>query len=264
MDKLNIIKIGGNVIDDENELNTFLINFSMLKGKKILVHGGGKLADKMLKKLDIIPQKVNGRRITDKSTIEVVTMVYAGIISKSITAILQKNNCNAIGLSGCDANIISANIRSKDPIDFGFVGDINSDSVNISALNIFLNNGLIPVISPITHDGKGELLNTNADTIASQIAISMSKDYEVNLYYCFEKLGVLSNTDDNNSVINEINKSNYLKLIEIGTISQGMLPKLQNAFDAINSNVNKVTICHHTEIQNIIDNCKQSGTTINA
>lgn len=238
--KLQIIKIGGNIIDDENLLADFLIDFSKIDGLKILVHGGGKLASKMNEKLGIETVMNEGRRITSQENLEVVTMIYAGLISKNITAKLQSNGCNAIGISGADSNCILAYKRPTNPIDFGFVGDIKC--VNEAAITTFLENNIAPVFSAICHDGKGQLLNTNADTIASEIAIAMSGNYETELIYCFEKNGVLKDVSDEKSVIQQIDSTYYETLKIDKIISDGMLPKLENCFYALNNKVQKVSI----------------------
>lgn len=238
--KLHIIKIGGNLIDDANQLNTFLSNFSKLKGLKILVHGGGKKATELSRKLGIEPVLMEGRRITSEKDLEIATMVYAGLINKNITAQLQAMNCNAIGLSGADANSIESSKRASYPIDFGYVGDIVT--VNTQLLEILLYNDILPVFCAITHDGKGQLLNTNADTIAADLASALSNNYEVKLHYCFEKQGVLLNIKQEDSVIPFINSVKYAELKTLGIIDKGMLPKLENCFRALKNNVSKVII----------------------
>ncbi|TKC00330.1 acetylglutamate kinase [Pedobacter cryophilus] len=249
---LYIIKIGGNVIDDSEKLHHFLNAFADLKGFKILVHGGGKMATKLGDEMGIEAQMIDGRRITDIETLRIVTMVYAGLINKKLVAQLQMNSCNAIGLSGADGNIITAKKRpikkltAKDgsikEIDFGFVGDLEEKSIHTKNLSILIDNGFVPVFSAITHDGESQLLNTNADTIASVIAVAMSAHYETSLVYCFEKKGVLIDVDDENSVIREINPITYEELKTTGVITDGMLPKLHNAFEAINKGVKEVFI----------------------
>lgn len=238
--KLRIIKIGGNIIDDEKKRDSFLTNFAQLKGFKILVHGGGKLATKTSERLGIKTQMTDGRRITSKENLAVVTMVYAGLINKTICAKLQGFNCNAIGLSGADANCILATKRHVKPIDFGWVGDI--ERVNTKAIELFLGNKITPVFCAITHDKKGQLLNTNADTIAAEIAISLSSTYETELIYCFEKKGVLADIKDDNSVIRTIDKKKYEELKTKKVIHEGMLPKMKNCFRALDKKVSKVII----------------------
>lgn len=190
MEKLFVIKIGGNVIDDEKSLLSFLTDFATIKSKKILIHGGGKIATKLGEKLGILPNYVNGRRITDDATIDLVTMVYGGLVNKKIVARLQSLQCNAIGLTGADANLIPAVKRPVKEIDFGWVGDVKDSSVDVGKLQLLLENGFVPVFAPLTHDTQGHILNTNADTIASTLAISLSGGYNVRLIYCFEKKGI--------------------------------------------------------------------------
>ena len=242
MKKLTLIKIGGNVIDDAEKLQHFLKAFADLEGYKILVHGGGKMATKLADEMGITAKMVNGRRITDKETLRIVTMVYAGLISKNLVAQLQTQNCNAIGLSGADGNLIKAKKRPVAAIDYGFVGDLDEKSIETNNLSKLIDNGFIPVFSAITHDGESQLLNTNADTIASAIAVAMVKHYETSLIYCFEKKGVLIDVNDENSVIREINPDKYQDLTQKGIIADGMLPKLHNAFEAINKGVKEVFI----------------------
>ena len=239
---LYIIKIGGNVIDNSEKLHHFLKAFADLKGFKILVHGGGKMATKLADEMHIEAKMIDGRRITDIETLRVVTMVYAGLINKNLVAQLQKYGCNAIGLSGADGNLIKAKKRLVETIDYGYVGDLDKSSIETENLSKLINNGFIPVFSAITHDGDGQLLNTNADTIAAALAIGMAKHYQTSLVYCFDKKGVLMNVDDENSVIKEINPTAYQDLKENGLIADGMLPKLHNAFEAINKGVKEVFI----------------------
>jgi acetylglutamate kinase len=242
MEKLFIIKIGGNVIDDEKNLSSFLDDFAAVKGPKILVHGGGKIATKIGDKLGIESKYINGRRITDADTIDVVTMVYGGLVNKKMVAQLQSRGCNAIGLTGADANILPANKRPVKDIDYGFVGDVDSAQLSVSSLVSLLSAGLTPVMAPLTHDGKGQMLNTNADTIASTLAVGLSSKYDVRLMYCFEKKGVLENVDDENSVIPLITKDIYAQLLAGKKLFDGILPKIDNAFAAINSGVKEVLI----------------------
>lgn len=250
---LTIIKIGGNVIDNSENLHQFLKDFTALQGYKILVHGGGKMATKISDDLGIEAKLIDGRRITDVDTLRVVTMVYAGLINKNIVAQLQAVNCNAIGLTGADGNMIRTNKRPvvkvsppggdlEGAIDYGFVGDIYQESVNIKSLQSLLDAGFIPVFSAITHNGNGQLLNTNADTVASAIAVALSSVYETSLVYCFEKKGVLRDVADETSVIREIKLSDFEPLKEQRIISDGMLPKLHNAFEAIQKGVQNVYI----------------------
>lgn len=237
---LSVVKIGGNIIDDEQTLDQFLHLFSSLEGKKILVHGGGNRASRMEAQLGITTRKVDGRRITSPESLEVAVMTYAGLVNKSIVARLQAMNTNAIGLSGADGNAVRAHKRPVTEIDYGMVGDV--DGIGIDTVSALLQAGLLPVFCALTHDGQGQLLNTNADTIASEIAIGMSELYDTTLYYCFEKAGVLKDKDDNNSVITHINSKRYEELKESGVISEGMIPKLHNAFHALDNRVGKVCI----------------------
>jgi len=265
MDKLYVIKIGGNIIDDENKLSLFLRSFAAIDEKKILVHGGGKLATKLAEKMGVEQKLVEGRRITDAETLKIVTMVYAGYVNKNIVAQLQSFNCNAIGLSGVDGDIILAHKRNHPVIDYGFVGDV--DSVNAPLLKNLLTQNLSLVIAPITHDQSGQLLNTNADTIAQEIAKALCGIYEVSLVYSFEKSGVLLDVNDESSVIRKITKSYYdeLKISPSGggeaKIFAGMIPKLDNAFAALKSGVNKVIIGKAEELDKLIKGT--AGTTIN-
>lgn len=248
MSSLYVIKIGGNIIDDPAQLESFLNDFSQLAGYKILVHGGGKIATKLAKDLGIESELIEGRRVTDTESLKVVAMVYAGLINKNIVAGLQSENCNAIGLAGADGNIIRAvrrplkTIADGRQIDYGFVGDLDDSSVNSEAIHKLLDAGFVPVFSAITHDGHGQLLNTNADTIASVIAVSMSAHYETSLVYCFEKSGVLRNVDDESSLIKSIDPEQYKELKKEGVIHSGMIPKLDNAFEAISKGLNEVCI----------------------
>ncbi|MCH4553208.1 acetylglutamate kinase [Aestuariibaculum lutulentum] len=234
-EKLSIVKIGGNIIEDASALADFLKLFSGLEGKKILVHGGGKRATHIASKLGIESQMVNGRRITDAETLEVITMVYGGLVNKNIVAQLQALSIDAIGLTGADANSITSDKRPVKEVDFGFVGDVKS--VAYHSVNKLIEANFTPVFCAITHDGKGQLLNTNADTITSQIAIGMSALYETSIYYCFELNGVLEDINDKNSVIKHIDTKLYGELLEQGIIADGMLPKLENCFDALNNGV---------------------------
>lgn len=257
MDKLFVVKIGGNIIDDEAKLSSFLQSFALLEGKKILVHGGGKLATRIAEAMGIQQQMVDGRRITDAETLKIVTMVYAGFINKNIVVQLQSFNCNATGLSGADGNIIKAHKRSA-AIDYGYVGDI--DEVNAELLHTLLQINDALVLAPITHDGNGQLLNTNADTIAQEVAKAMSKLFDVNLIYSFEKAGVLLDVNDDASVVPLINPVKYEQLKAQGKIFAGMLPKLDNAFAAVFSGVHKVIIGKAEELHELVQGKK--GTTI--
>lgn len=240
METLKIIKIGGNIIDDDEALDAFLVQFAKLEGLKLLVHGGGKLATKLAHQMGVEVKMTNGRRITDINTLDIITMVYAGKINKTIAAKLQALSCNAIGFTGADGNTIVSVKRPIKDVDFGFVGDV--EKVNTKTLNLLLNNDVIPVFCAITHDEKGQLFNTNADTIASELAIGFAKDYNVELYYCFEKKGVLQDVNDDNSIIRNITTKTYKTLIEDGIIADGMLPKLNNCIHAVENEVSKVCI----------------------
>jgi len=254
MPSLTILKIGGKLLDDEIKLNQVATAFSKIDNPKILVHGGGKQASELCLKLGITPHMINGRRVTDQPTMEVVTMVYAGLINKTVVSLLQSLDCNSIGVSGADGNLILSEKRGIQEVDYGFVGDIiDVDSLLIGDI---LNNGITPVFCAITHDGNGQLLNTNADTIAAALAIELSTKYEVILKFCFEKEGVLINPLDERSVIPLLTKSDYEQYQEKEIISEGMIPKLDNAFTAKKYNVNKVLICG---IDGIIN---QKGTEI--
>ena len=244
MESLTVLKIGGNVIDHPAVLKNVLNDFAAWHGFKILIHGGGKIASKLSEKMGIVPQMVEGRRITDREMLDIVTMVYAGLINKNMVATLQSYSCNAIGLSGVDANTIPARKRPVKDIDYGFVGDVEPGCISAGMLANFLNSGLVPVMAPITHDGAGSLLNTNADTIASSIAIAMAKTFKVRLIFCFEKKGVLRDPDDEHSVIDFIDEALFRQYKDEGVITAGMLPKLDNAFAALRSGVNEVRICN--------------------
>lgn len=261
MEKLFIIKVGGNILDDAAAQQSFLEKFAAVSAKKILVHGGGKIATSIGKQLGIEPNFINGRRITDEETINLVTMVYGGLVNKKLVTVLQSMNCNAIGLTGADANILPAVKRPVKDIDYGFVGDIESSELPVGSWQLLLNNNFVPVLAPLTHDGKGLLLNTNADTIASVVAVALSKLYDVRLIYCFEKKGVLENVDDENSVISLINKEKYKELLTGKKLADGILPKIDNAFAAIDSGVREVLIGDAGDLlQNISENIK--GTLI--
>ncbi len=256
--KLFVVKIGGKVIDDDASLKKFLSAFAKLEGSKILVHGGGKLATQIAEQMNIPQQIIEGRRITDEATLKIVTMVYAGYINKNITAQLQAADCNAIGLSGADGNLLQAHKRTNTQHDYGFAGDV--DTVNTTFIDQLLQAGVTLVVAPITHDKKGQLLNTNADTIAQELAQTLSKIYETQLIYCFEKSGVLHDIADENSCIASINKNNFQSLIDQGVIYAGMLPKLHNAFAALDRGVYKVVIGKWEQLRNLTQG--KSGTMI--
>ena len=240
MEKLSIVKIGGNIIEDDEALHAFLKLFSNLKGKKILVHGGGKRATHMASKLGIESKMINGRRITDADALEVITMVYGGLVNKNVVAKLQALNTNAIGLTGADINSIKSDKRPVKEVDFGFVGDVKE--VAYKSIDKLIQADFTPVFCAITHDGNGQLLNTNADTITSQVAVGMSHLYETSIYYCFELNGVLENINDKNSVIKHIDSKIYKDLLEKGVIADGMLPKLENCFDALKHGVHNINM----------------------
>jgi len=267
MEKLYVIKIGGNIIDDENKLKTFLSSFAEVEGKKILVHGGGKLATKLASQLGVEQQMIDGRRITDAETLKIVTMVYAGYINKNIVAQLQSLGCNAIGLSGADGNVIQSHKRPPlrdGGLDYGFVGDV--DVINTTLLKSLLDQEVNVVMAPITHNKEGLLLNTNADTIAQEIAQSMSALYDVQLIYSFEKSGVLLDVNDENSVITTLTHAYYQELktpiqgTGVTRIFAGMIPKLDNAFAALGKGVKKVIIGKAEELQKLV--IGESGTSI--
>jgi acetylglutamate kinase len=255
---LYVVKIGGNIIDDEKKLSSFLQDFAALDGLKILVHGGGKLATRMAEQMNIPQQMIDGRRITDAETLKIVTMVYAGYINKNIVAQLQKHGCNAMGITGADGNIMLAHKRKHATLDYGFVGDV--EGVNSWLLQSLLTQGITFVMAPITHDLQGQLLNTNADTIAQELARSMSTYFDVLLVYSFEKSGVLLDANDDSTVINSINPAYYQQLKTEQKIFAGMIPKLDNAFAALEQGVRKVIIGKAEELQQLI--AGKSGTSI--
>jgi acetylglutamate kinase len=248
MHPLHIIKIGGNVIDNSENLYHFLKDFTALDGYKILVHGGGKVATQLSETLGIEAKLVDGRRITDIETLRVVTMVYAGLINKNIVAQLQRFGNNAIGLTGADGNFIRAQKRPVKTIDYGFVGDIDENSIDPESISRLMQAGFTPVFCALTHDGEGQLLNTNADTIASALAVALAKIYSTTLVYCFEKKGVLQDIDDEDSIIRELDPVRYEELKKKRIIHSGMLPKLDNAFTAIACGVKAVVIGRSDEL----------------
>ena len=246
-EKLTIVKVGGAVVEDELQLSQLLKDFGAIEGRKVLVHGGGRKATKMAERLGIETKMVNGRRITDAAMLEVVTMVYGGLVNKYLVAQLQANGINALGLTGADANVILSHKRPlKDGIDYGFVGDV--DYVAHQTLAHLIEAGITPVMAPLTHDGKGHILNTNADTIASETAKALANIYDVTLIFSFEKKGVLSNPDDDDSVIPVITKEDFERYKVDGTISGGMLPKIENALRAVEAGVSRVIITLATAI----------------
>jgi acetylglutamate kinase len=285
---IKVVKIGGNVVDNPELLREFVRDFAAMPGMKVLVHGGGVMASQMQKEMGMVPKMIEGRRVTDEQTLKVVTMVYAGWCNKNITALLQARGCNAIGLTGADGNAIKASKRPPlhveslgEDVDYGYVGDVSAQSVNATFIYSLLSRGIVPVFNAINHDGNGNLLNTNADTIASSIAVAMANyryrtprevccrceecthcsddgrlTHETELIYCFEKDGVLMDKDDDSSVIPEINKEQFTMLKERGVVADGMIPKLTNSFKAIDSGVARVVIKH---ARNLLSN---KGTTL--
>ncbi len=271
-ERLFVIKVGGNIIDEKQKLTSFLKDFSKIfsasshpfRGRGLLVHGGGKIATTIGNKLGIESKYINGRRITDDDTIDLVTMVYGGLINKKIVAQLQSLHCNAIGLTGADGNTIPAKKRTPlgdGGVDFGWVGDIESSKLKAESLRLLLDNNFVPIFAPLTHDEQGHILNTNADTVASSIAVALSKYYDVRLIYCFERKGVLENIDDENSVITNINKEKYKQLLDEQKLFAGILPKIDNAFAAIDAGLHEVLIGDANDlIQNTTN--KTIGTLI--
>ena len=250
MRSITVMKIGGNVIDNPESLKVFLREFAAIEGPKILVHGGGKLATRLAERLELKVRMVDGRRITDKGTLDVVTMVYAGLVNKQIVAGLQAVGCNALGLSGADGNIVTARRRAPEPIDYGFVGDI--ERVDSELLGRLLEGGLVPVFSAIMHDGHGSLLNCNADSVASAVALGAARIAPTDLVFCFEKAGVLRDPEDESSVIREITTESYPPLKADGTVSKGMIPKIENALKAVEQGVRSVTIRRSEHLDNSI------------
>lgn len=246
MDRLTVIKVGGKVVEDPQSLEALLEQFKKISGNKILIHGGGSTATEIAAKLGIETKMVEGRRITDAAMLDVVTMVYGGLVNKKIVAGLQARNCNALGLTGADLGLVQAKKRAVQEIDYGFVGDV--ENVNSRELRILLNENVIPVIAPLTHDGNGQLLNTNADTIAAEIAAELSTYYNVLLFFCFEKKGVLLDQNDESSLIYELDTTLFQQYKDEGIISAGMIPKLENGFQAKKRGVKEVLI---TNAENI-------------
>lgn len=253
---IKVIKIGGNVVDNPEALGRFIDDFVKLPGKKILVHGGGKEATRMSSRLEIPTTMIEGRRVTTRETLDVVTMVYAGLVNKRVVSMLQAAGCNALGLTGADGNAIRATRRKPEPIDYGFVGDIAPEGVNASLIGSLLDAGVTPVFCAITHDGNGSLLNCNADTIASAVAIGTARLAPVDLIYCFEQPGVMEDIERPDSVIPLITPDIYKRLRAEGVVSKGMIPKIDNAFAAIAAGVSSVTIKHSDDLN------RTSGTVI--
>ena len=252
--KLTLIKVGGQIVEEPETLQQLLSDFSKIDGHKVLVHGGGRAATRIAAQLGIESQMVNGRRVTDEAMLEVVTMVYGGLVNKQIVAGLQALGINALGLTGADMNYMRSEKRPVEEVDYGFVGDVKE--VNAEILSELIAKGIVPVLAPLTHDKKGNLLNTNADTIAAEAAKALARYFDVTLVFCFEKKGVLRNADDDESVIPEITKPLFEQYVADGTIQGGMIPKLENAFDAIAAGVKQVVISKADEIG------QHTGTTI--
>lgn len=246
-EKLTVVKVGGAVVEDDEKLAALLRDFSAIEGKKLLVHGGGRRATKVAAALGVESRMVNGRRITDEKMLEVVTMVYGGLVNKNLVAKLQANGVNALGLTGADMDVIHSHRRPiKDGVDFGYVGDV--ERVDGQRLHTLIETGITPVMAPLTHDGNGNILNTNADTIASETARALASFYDVTLIFCFEKKGVLANPDDDDSVIPVITRADFNKYVADGTVAGGMIPKLENALSAIDAGVKEVIITLATAI----------------
>jgi len=247
MSKVHVIKVGGAVIEDEEKLSVFLDSFSAIKENKILIHGGGRVATEIGKKLGISPKMVEGRRVTDDETLDLVTMVYGGLVNKKLVARLQSMGQNGIGLTGADGSLIVSQKRPvRDGVDYGWVGD--PESVNVKIVSDLLSAGLIPVIAPLTHDSKGQLFNTNADTMAGVMAKSLAEEYEVHLHMTFELDGVLEDINDPDSIFKTIKKDQFIKMKKDGIIHSGMIPKLENAFEAIEEGVKSVRICKYDKV----------------
>jgi len=246
MDRLTIIKVGGKVVEESEALSALLDQLKKISGNKLLVHGGGSTATVIAEKLGLETHMVEGRRITDAGMLEVVTMVYGGLLNKKIVAGLQARGMNAVGLTGADFNLIEAHKRPVADIDYGFVGDV--DDVNVSELRLLINENVVPVIAPLTHDGKGQILNTNADTIAAELATELANHYNVYLFYCFEKKGVLTNPEDESSVVYDLDRELFNKYTREGIISEGMIPKLENGFRAKHKGVKEVLITNPENI----------------
>ncbi|MBY0537311.1 MAG: acetylglutamate kinase [Chitinophagaceae bacterium] len=260
MEPLYVIKIGGNILDATEPLQAFLKSFAGVPGKKILIHGGGKIATRIGDQLGIESKYVDGRRITDAATIDLVTMVYGGLVNKQVVAQLQALGTNAIGITGADANLIPAKKRPVKEIDYGFVGDVKSAAIPPASWQVLINNGWVPVVAPLTHDQEGHILNTNADTMAQEIAKALAPYYKVQLIYSFEKAGVLLDANDDSTVIPEIKPDHYESLKASGKIFAGMIPKLDNAFAAVRDGVNKVIIGNAAQLELLI--AGKTGTSI--
>ena len=253
-EKLTVIKVGGKIVEEEATLNQLLADFSAIEGYTVLVLGGGRSATKLAAQLGIESKMVNGRRITDAETLKVVTMVYGGLVNKNIVAGLQAKGVNAMGLTGADMNVMRSVKRPVKDVDYGFVGDV--EEVNADLLGNLIRQGVVPVMAPLTHDGKGSMLNTNADTIAGETAKALAKLFDVTLVYCFEKKGVLSDENDDDSVIPVITPELFKEYVDKGVIQGGMIPKLENSFSAIDAGVSQVVITLASAIH------QQGGTVI--
>ena len=253
-EKLTVIKVGGKIVEEEATLNQLLADFSAIEGYKVLVHGGGRSATKLAAQLGIESQMVNGRRITDAETLKVVTMVYGGLVNKNIVAGLQAKGVNAMGLTGADMNVIRSVKRPVKDVDYGFVGDV--EKVNAELLGNLIRQGVVPVMAPLNHDGQGSMLNTNADTIAGETAKALAQLFDVTLVFCFEKKGVLSDENDDDSVIPVITPELFKEYVDKGIIQGGMIPKLENSFSAIDAGVSQVVITLASAIH------QQGGTII--
>lgn len=248
MEKITVVKIGGNVVDNPEALAAFIADFTRLEGNKILVHGGGKEATRLSAALGIPTTMIDGRRVTDRATLDVVTMVYAGLVNKRVVGALQAAGCNAAGLTGADGNAVTATRRNPTPVDYGFVGDLAPDGVNTAFISSLISQGIVPVMCAIMHDGHGTLLNCNADSVARNMATGMAGVAEVHLVYCFEKKGVLRDVDDDSSVISLITPQSYPALRQQGVVTKGMIPKIDNALDALDKGVASVRICHSADL----------------
>lgn len=248
MEKLVLIKVGGKIVEEENTLRQLLKDFAAIEGHKVLVHGGGRSATKLAAELGVETKMVNGRRITDADMLRIVTMVYGGLVNKNIVAKLQALGVNALGLTGADMNLIRSEKRPVKEVDYGYVGDVKE--VNAELLAGLIKQGIVPILAPLTHDKESHLLNTNADTIAGEAAKALAKYFEVTLMFCFEKKGVLMDENDDESVIPEIDREAFKKYVDEGIIQGGMIPKLENAFQAIDAGVRRVVITQASEINN--------------
>ena len=253
-EKLTVIKVGGKIVEEADTLNQLLADFSAIEGYKVLVHGGGRSATKLAAQLGIESKMVNGRRITDAETLKVVTMVYGGLVNKNIVAGLQAKGVNAMGLTGADMNVMLSVKRPVKDVDYGFVGDVKQ--VNAELLGNLIRQGVVPVMAPLTHDGQGSMLNTNADTIAGETAKALAQLFDVTLVFCFEKKGVLGDENDDDSVIPVITPAEFKQYVEQGVIQGGMIPKLENSFSAIDAGVSQVVITQASAING------QGGTVI--